>query len=140
MDDEFDRSVNWTAIIIILFLLILLVLGCSGIGAYVYVNRETTQDIDPEHAEYLSKVCNAIAGRLETSFGEIDTRQEALDLYGIVGDYAIAGTEVNVYEDLPKTFEDAAREALGDDKPGPLSDDDKERVIQSWKDLADAFN
>jgi hypothetical protein len=130
---ESPRGINWMGILLVLTLVSVLFVGCTGTAAYIGLqiyDRVTQSDVTPKpvpadqlakqiknagvtqlHAIYFAKVCVGIANRLEvdgrSSAPIFDQRKEAVDLVGTVGSLAIAGNDAANYQQLPAVITQA---------------------------------
>lgn len=99
------------------------------------------------HAEYFGKLCDGVANRLEADGHApqpiYDTRTEAANLIGQVGQLATLGNDAN-YPALPAVIVSAfdgvfPESADGRLEAGPLTTADRAELVRRWRSLSQAF-
>lgn len=165
---QYEAGINWTAVLVVILLIAVLLLGFiafsdrfnhssdrsderddrdRGRRADARLVEDIEDALDGPDARIDAKIfalaCGRYADRLEDEFkvgaGLFDTKQELINLTGIAAYFMTAAEGRNEYRRLPEVFEDFNREFFSDES-GAATDDDREKLIDYFRELESAFN
>ena len=98
--------------------------------------------VDGESLRYLSMVCRAVAGKLKDDFASetpiYDSRQELVNLVGIVGYFAMASKQLEKNDALVPLIETLMEDRLGTEG-GAIDKKTQDAVVEMFEDLSKAF-